>query len=387
MKFLLVATMALLGTAALAANDFETTVGGPDFDRGVFVSPTQDGGYIAVGVTKSFGEGEEDVYLVKTDAQGEVLWSQTYGGPEPDFGWSVHETADGFVLAGFTESFGNGDSDCYLIKTDPAGKMLWSQTYGGEGSDICWALELTTDGGMVLAGETTSSGEGEEDFFLVKTDSLGTVEWTQTFGWGNSDRCFSIVQADDGGYVLAGQTYSLGAGDRDVCVVKATAKGDMEWAKVFGGPESDVGHSVISVGDGHFLVTGYSGSAPAKDDDPYLIKIDSTGGAVFAEKIHLDGVNHTLTGAQSDDRGFYLVGFTQYPGKRGKTGLLVKTDADGHLLWHRDIQPENPGESFGYTVRATADGGCVFTGHTSLNSAGGFDMLLVGVEGDDRETR
>ena len=124
MKFLLVVTMALLGTAVLAANDFETTIGGPDLDRGVSVSLTQDGGYIAVGVTKSFGEGEEDVYLVKTDAQGEVLWSQTYGGPEPDFGWSVHEAADGYILAGFTESFGNGDSDCYLIKTAPTGKQL-----------------------------------------------------------------------------------------------------------------------------------------------------------------------------------------------------------------------------------------------------------------------
>ena len=196
----------MFGTESYSSTGFEKTVGGQDEDRGVFVSPTQDGGYLAVGVTSSYGEGQEDVYLVKTDSAGEVQWTKTYGGPENDLGWSVRETPDGYVIAGFTQSFGNGEFDFYLIKTDLDGEIKWSETYGGEGNDRCWALALTNDGGFVLAGETTSMGAGKEDFCLVKADSLGVFQWSKTYGGKKGDRCFSVLQADDGGYMLAGQT-------------------------------------------------------------------------------------------------------------------------------------------------------------------------------------
>ena len=135
MRFLLLAVVITFGADSHSAMGFEIVFGGPDLDRGVFVSPTKDGGYIAVGVTKSFGKGGEDVYLVKTDSNGEFLWSKTYGGTDQDNGWSVHETPDGFVLAGFTKSFGAGGFDFYLIKTDSDGEIDWSKTYGGEGDD------------------------------------------------------------------------------------------------------------------------------------------------------------------------------------------------------------------------------------------------------------
>lgn len=384
----------LIGCASLAAKSFEKVYGGSNLDRGVFVSPVngvlkhnpgggifdspiEGRGYIAVGVTSSFGAGKEDVYLVKTDTDGEIQWSKTYGGNGDDNGWSVHETQDGFIIAGFTNSFGNGDFDFYLIKTNWTGDVEWTKTFGGSGSDRCWALILTSDNGFMLAGETTSSSAGEEDICIIKTDSRGNLQWSRTYGGLKSDRCFSIAQADDGGYMLAGQTYSYGAGDRDVCVIKTSATGNREWSKTFGGTASDVGHYITKTRDGCFMITGYTTSFAGSSDDPYLIKVDSQGDIKWERVLPMNGVNHTLTGEEATDGGFYLVGFSQYSGSGPKVGLLIKTDSEGQLAWNKDILPAPNGESFGYTVRATRDGGCIFTGHTTVNSAGHFDLLLV----------
>jgi hypothetical protein len=384
MHFLVVAYVLFLGVDPHLTVGFERVIGGPDLDRGVFVSPTRDGGYIAVGVTRSFGFGGEDVYLVRADSAGETLWSRTYGGSDEDNGWSVHETRDGFILAGFTNSFGAGEFDFYLVKTDPNGELVWSNTYGGEGNDRSWALALTNDGGFVLVGETTSSGAGEEDCLLVKTDSLGAELWSRTYGGERGDRCFSVTGTDDGGYVLAGQTYSEGAGDRDVYIIKTKANGEPEWTRTFGGADSDVGHYVTRVSDGNFLVTGYTTSFATRGDDPYLIKIDARGSIEWTRVLPMEGVNHTLTGEQAVDGGFFLVGFSNYEERGATAALLVKTDSEGRVDWHEDVLPTSNGHSFGYTVRATLDGGCVFTGHTTVNSAGNLDLLLVKVNGENR---
>ena len=381
MRLILLATVILLGGDHLFAVGFEKVFGGPDLDRGVFVTPIEDGGYIAVGVTKTFGAGDEDVYLVRTSSEGELLWFKTYGGIDQDYGWSVRETPDGFVLAGFTKSFGAGGFDCYLIKTDSTGVVDWSRTFGGATDDRCWGMALTSDGGFALVGETTSSGTGEQDCFLVKTDAQGEESWSQTFGGEKGDRCFSIAVADDGGYILAGQSYSEGAGDRDVYVLKTSAAGELQWSKTFGGAASDVGHSITRTSDGSFMVTGYTTSLAEMGDDPYLIKIDMHGEVQWTRVLPMQGINHTLTGDLGTDGGFCLAGFSEYPDKRANAALLVKTDPEGHLHWHRDVLLTDSGQSLGYTAKATPDGGCIFTGHTTVNSAGSLDLLLVKVNG------
>ncbi len=379
---LLLFIIVTMWAAVHTTSSFQRVIGGPDFDRGVFVSPTSDGGYVAVGVTRSFGAGGEDIYLVKTDATGNVLWTQAYGGPKEDNGWSVHESAGSLVLAGFTESFGAGGFDCYLVKTNGEGAMQWSKTYGGVGKDRCWGLLPTSDGGFVLVGETTSSGSGAEDCYLIKTDASGTEVWWKTYGGDKSDRCFSIAQADDGGFLLAGQTYSEGAGDRDVYLIKTDASGMQEWSKTFGGAASDVGHSVTRTTEGDFVVTGYTTSFAIAEDDPYLIKIDATGHTLWTRVIPMEGVNHTLTGEQTTDGGFILGGLAEFRATGGSGALLVKTDAEGNLEWSRDIFQTTTGGSVGYTVRATPDGGGILTGHTTEGSAGDVDLFMVKVDGE-----
>lgn len=380
MKRLLLAVIAVIGVVIHTTTSFERVIGGLDRDRGVFVSPTSDGGYVAVGLTRSFGEGDDDIYLVRIDATGSVLWTQTYGGPETDNGWSVHESAGGLVIAGFTESFGMGGFDCYLIRTDLEGEMQWSKTFGGEHNDRCWALLPASDGGYVLVGETTSFGSGAEDCYLIKTDAAGNEVWSKTFGGEKGDRCFSITQADDGGFLLAGQTYSEGAGDRDVYLVKTDASGNEVWSKTFGGPASDVGHSVTRTAEGDFVVTGYTTSFAIAEDDPYLIKIDARGQTQWTRVIAMEGVNHTLTGEQAADGGFFLGGFSNFGPNGANAALLVKTDGDGNLEWSRDLFATTTGQSLGYTVRATSDGGSILTGHTTVGSTGDLDLFMVKVD-------
>jgi len=376
----LFATVGLVGAAAQESTaGFIQTAGGPDFDRGVFVTPMRDGGYVATGVSRSFGEGDDDIYLVRTDGAGNVLWSRTYGGAGTDNGWSVQESGDGLVLAGFTDSNGAGGFDCYLAETDAAGEPRWSTTFGGTGSDRCWGMVPLAAGGFALVGETAEP-DGPEDCYLIRTDGAGRELWSRTFGGEQSDRCFSVAAAPDGGFAVAGQTYSEGAGDRDAWVVRTDASGNELWSQTFGGPQSDVAHFVARTADGGFLVTGYTTSFAENLDDPYLIKLDDEGRVEWTRVIAMPGINHAISGEQTADGGFILGGFTVLPESGMRSALLVKTDGEGAVEWSRDLLPTDDGESFGYTVRATPDGGAVLTGHTTVGSAGGPDLLLVKVD-------
>lgn len=366
---------------AASPASFDRVVGGPELDRGIGVTQLADGGYAVVGLTASFGAGAEDVYVVRFDPEGAVLWSQSYGGAKDDNGWSVLELESGdLVVAGFTNSFGEGGFDCYLMRTDPSGVLRWSRTFGGAEDDRCWDLLSTVEGGFVLVGETASSGRGARDCYLLETDADGNEQWAATFGGEKDDRCFAVAASSEGGYVVAGQSYSEGAGDRDVYVIGVDRDGVEQWTKTFGGADSDVGHGVVTTSDGDFLVTGYTTSLASEADDPFLVKLSATGELRWTRVVPRSGLAHTLTGATTADAGFCLGGFEDSGASRNRAAILLKTDRDGAPTWSRSFHRTADGEAFGYTVKATSDGGCVLAGHTTLGANGGLDLLLVKVD-------
>ncbi|MEO0049813.1 MAG: hypothetical protein ABIK42_01550, partial [candidate division WOR-3 bacterium] len=180
-----------------------------------------DGGYIIAGGT------EYDVYLIKTDANGNLLWERTFGGENDDWGCSVQQTSDGgYIIAGFTMSFGAGDWDVYLIKTDGNGNLLWERTFGGENDDRGYSVQQTSDEGYIIAGYTWSFGAGRADVYLIKTDDNGNPLWQKTFGGSSWDDGFSIQQTLDGGFIIAGSTGSFGAGNCDVYLIKTDSEGN-----------------------------------------------------------------------------------------------------------------------------------------------------------------
>lgn len=211
------------------------TFGGSNVDYCYDVRQTTDGGYVLAGFTDSFASGSYDFYLVKTNANGDSLWSRMFGGGSDDRCQAVQQTTDGdYVLAGRTDSFGAGSYDFYLVKTDANGNSLWSRTFGGSSFDYCYGVQQTLDGGYVLAGWTYSFGAGG-NFWLVKTNADGDSMWSQTFGGDNSDACWSVQQTAEGGYILAGCTSSFGVYSWDFWLVKTDSNGDSLWSRTYGG--------------------------------------------------------------------------------------------------------------------------------------------------------
>ncbi len=206
---------------------WERTFGGKKSDAGYSVQQTSDGGFILVGMTESFGAGYQDLWLIKTDAEGQMIWQRTFGGSEGDVGLSVQQTSDGgFILLGGTVSFGAGEtSDFWLIKTDAEGQMVWQRTFGGNDWDIGVSFQQTSDGGFILLGGTESFGAGDYDFWLIKTDAEGQMVWQRTFGGSNWDVGLSVQQTSDGGFILLGETRSFGAGETDLWLIKTDAEG------------------------------------------------------------------------------------------------------------------------------------------------------------------
>lgn len=304
---------------------FEGTQGGSQRDIGINLIQTSDGGYALLGYTSSFGASGEDIYLVRLDENGEQLWSQTYGGEGRDDGWDLVQTEDGgFMILGFSDSFSAGDFDLYLVRTDAAGEELWSETYGGPEDEFGWALAASEDGGFALAGQTLSYGNGGNDGFLVKVDSEGRELWTQTYGGDDRDRLFSITAAEDGGYVLAGITKSFGAGNRDAYIVKTNSLGESEWELVVGEAQDDVAHAINPTGDGGYIITGYTQSYGAISWDVYLVKTDAAGELEWRQTYGGSAEDGGYTVMQTSEGNYMLVGHSYSAGEgRGDLYYLL----------------------------------------------------------------
>ena len=225
---LLSVSLVALFTEYAHAVTFARTYGGISDDYASSVQRTPDGGYIVAGYTDSFGAGSDNIFLIKTDANGNVQWAKTYGGTNNDYAYSFQQTSDGgYIVAGRTNSFGAGVYDPFLIKTDANGNLQWAKTYGRTGWDEAYSVQQTSDGGYIVAGYTDSFGAVNWDVFLIKTDANGDVQWAKTYGGTNDEWAESVQQTSDGGYIVAGGTRSFGAGYYDAFLVKTDANGNI----------------------------------------------------------------------------------------------------------------------------------------------------------------
>ena len=249
---------------------------------GLFVQQTTDGGYILTGFTSGLGFGGNDIVLIKTDATGNILWKKVYGGAGDDWGDYVEQTHDGgYIVAGYTTSYGAGSYDLVLLKVDSLGTLQWNKSYGGAGAEgsSSWGVsgQATSDGGYMLCGNTSGYGAGSNDIMLIKTDSLGNLNWAKTYGGTNDDQPRFAHQTNNGGYIICGLTRSFGHGDLDAYMLKTDGSGNLKWSKAYGGTNYDKGQMVRECADGGFALSMISLNFGANYYDPVFMKSDSMG--------------------------------------------------------------------------------------------------------------
>ena len=352
------------------------TFGGSDDDAGSSVERTSDSGYIITGHTKSYGLGMEDVYLVKTDSSGTQQWEKTFGGSQTDRGYSVQQTSDGgYIIGGYTKSYGAVSYDVYLIKTNSEGDLQWEETFGGDWTDHGYSVQQTSDGGYVITGYTQSYGAGLHDVYLIKTNSNGSQQWQKTFGGITNDIGQCIQQTSDGGYIIVGLTDSYGLGIHDVYLIKTNSIGILQWQKTFGGANDDIGNSVQQTSDGGYIITGDTQSFGSGGRDVYLIKTDANGIQQWDKTF--GGSNDDVGWAlqQTSDGGYFVAGFTESYGAGNKDVYLIKTDQSGNEQWSKTFGGSN--DDYGRSFQLTPEGEYVIVGYTDSYGAGAQDMLFI----------
>jgi ribosomal protein S11 len=371
---LLNVSLVALFTQSAYAVTFAKTYGGTDWDGAFSVQQTSDGVYIVAGWTFSFGAGFYDAFLVKTDANGNIIWAKTYGGTYYDYAYSVQQTSDGgYIVAGYTNSFSAGD--ILLIKTDANGNIIWAKTYGGTGDDWAFSVQQTSDGGYIVAGLTASFGAGSYDVFLIKTDADGNIIWAKTYGGADYDVAYFIQQTSDGGYIVAGATASFGAGWHNVLLIKTDADGNIIWAKTYGGADYDVAYFIQQTSDGGYIVAGYTNSFGAGWEDIFLIKTDADGNIIWAKTYGGTYWDGAFSVQQTSDGGYIVAGLTASFGAGFDDIFLIKTDANGNIIWAKTYGGTY--YDYAYSVQQISDGGYIVAGGTESFGAGGGNAFLI----------
>jgi hypothetical protein len=363
-----------LPTSSYPQIKFEQTLGDSLSDLSLSVQQTSDNGYIIVGWTESKGAGGHDVYLVKTDSLGDTLWTRTYGGTLNEEGRSVQQTTDnGFIILGWTESFGAGGHDLYLIKTNSLGVTIWTKTYGGVLDDEGWTVQQTLDGGYILTGSYRISSFVPRDVYLLKTNTIGDSVWAKVYITAPWDEGRSVQQTSDGGYIIAG-CYMCFSPTADIYQIKTDTTGETLWTKTHGGANSEFGWSVQETSDSGFIIAGWTQSFGAGSRDAYLIKTSSSGATSWTKTYGgiLNDEGHSVQ--ETSDGGFILTGLTQFSAG-GNEVYLIKTSSSGDTTWTKTYGGSSDEE--GNSVQQTTDGGYVIAGWTQSYGAGLEDVYLI----------
>lgn len=380
-KIFFVLIIAVSFTSASGKNGFNKTFGGNKLDRGIFITQTSDGNYIALGYTGSY-KSTDEVYLIKIDKNGNELWSKTYGGDKDnEFGWTLLETEDkGFIISGWTGSFGAGGSDVYFIRTDSKGDTLWTKAVGGEKDERVTDIIQTYDGNYVAVGQTESFGAGERDGYLIKINDKGNVIWTKTYGDVLLDRTFYVKENNNHELLIAGITKNNSRGGEDVLIIKTDENGKTIWQKNFGYELDDVGHDIILTSTNEIIVSGYYQREEGKEyHNPYFIKLSAEGEVIWEKRL-IDGRDiHVIHTSETEDGTFVAAGYLRDNDKSPWDCFLMKLDKNGEQIWMKTYG-EKEVNDLGYTVTKGIDGGFVITGYTYRNENSDGDLWIFKVD-------
>ena len=414
---------------------WQNTIGGSGFDQLRSIQQTADGGYILGGSSRSDISGDKtesnmgtsttaDYWVVKLNSEGNIEWQNTIGGSGDDQLQSIQQTADGgYILGGYSRSDISGDKtenciidstvyywDYWVVKLNSGGNIEWQNTIGGNGDDYLNSIQQTTDGGYILGGSSTSGISGDKtegnigylyDYWVVKLNSVGNIEWQNTIGGSIEDALYSIQQTADGGYILGGNSRSDISGDKtegdigylyDYWVVKLNSVGNIEWQNTIGGSLEDYLYSIQQTTDGGYILGGTSESdisgdktenrlGPYNTWDYWVVKLNSVGNIVWQNTIGGSSTDILNSIQQTADGGYILGGYSRSDISGDKTEnciidstvyywdyWVVKLNSVGNIEWQNTI-----GGSQGdwlNSIQQTADGGYILGGYSASDISG-----------------
>lgn len=347
---------------------FSIMFGGDESDEGNSVQQTTDGGYIVLGTTRSYGNGESDILLVKIDNVGNEEWRKTFGGINKDIGNSVQQTTDGGYIISGTTFVNSSNPDLWLIKTDSNGEEEWNKTFGGNRGEYGGSVQQTSDGGYIFIGSFFTVGKNQ-DIWLIKTDSNGEEEWNKIFGQeGNFEMGYSVQETSDGGFILLGEDYdtkSMGY------LIKTDSQGIEEWSN--NKYDSVFGTYVQQTTDGGYIFTGFTTSGSYSYI--LLIKTDSNGNEEWNQTYGGGGGDGGNSVQQTTDGGYIITGWTGSFGKGSTDVWLIKTNSQGTEEWNKTLGGSSQDD--GSSIQQTSDGGFVIIGKTESFGSGDYDIWLI----------
>lgn len=333
----------------------------PYDQEGQDVLPTSDGGYLIAGYTQNSTQYDCDVYLIKTDGAGNMITTKTYGGAKPDFPYHMISSGDGnFLIVGYSQSYGGGDADVLLMKVDQTGTQIWQKTYGGFGNDYGQDIIPTSDGNFVLIG-WSNSGASSIQVNLIKVDPSGNTIWNKMLGGSSDDFGHSVKQTSDGGYIILGHT--MGSGNGDAYLVKADANGDYAWSQTFGGPGYDEGSYIHVNGDNTFTFVMRDSSAVGQDIDIRVIKTDAAGSTIWSKSYGGTKKDTPKMIQPTADGGYIVAGHSRSFGWINPDMWILKLNNGGDTTWTRHYG--GPNNEHCYVVREQPDGSFIATGKTA----------------------
>ncbi|MDZ4794146.1 MAG: hypothetical protein SGI83_07695 [Bacteroidota bacterium] len=395
-------------------------LGGNGDESSPSIQKTSDGGYIVAGSSTSSANGDvtgtlhgifgnQDIWIVKLNATGTIVWNKLLGGNNAEVAYSVQQTTDGgYIVAGFSSSSATGDvtgvnhggRDYWIVKLDGSGNIVWNKLLGGNYAEEAYSIVQTTDGGYIVAGYSQSSANGDvtgtnhgsSDYWIVKLDNSGNIVWNKLLGGNLTDLAYSIVQTTDGGYIVTGNSTSSANGDvtgtnhgsSDYWIVKLDNSGNIVWNKLLGGSDTDITYSIQQTTDGGYIVAGESFSSANGDvtgtnhgvQDYWIVKLDGSGNIIWNKLLGGSGNDITKSIVQTTDGGYIVAGYSASPANGDVSGVnhggydywIVKLDGSGNIVWNKLLG--GSGNDIAYSVQQTADGGYIVAG-TSYSSSNG----------------
>jgi hypothetical protein len=361
----------LISIRVYGQTQFQRAIGGNGDESSYSIIQTTDGGYAIAGYSRTYSSPGDygDFYIVKLNTNGLIQWTRNVGGTGTEYGLYIIQTTDGgYAVAGYTNSYGAGDFDFYIVKLDSSGTLQWNRTIGGAANDRASCIVQTTDGGYAVIGRTNSFGAGNFDMFLVRLNSNGTLRWSRTLGGLGAEGEWSLIKTIDGGFALSGSTASFGAGLNDMYMVKLDSGGTVLWSRTVGGSNLDYGGPVLQCPDSSYVLAGDTRSFGAGLYDMYLVKFDVNGNLIWNKTIGGTTDESCSAMIQTTDGGYAICGFIDVA---PYYGCIVKVNSSGIIQWTKRTLNDT------YSIVKTSDGGYALTGAISDFGSGSSDYCII----------